>query len=100
MFDTGIAVEIPHGFFLEMRPRSGLATEGVIIVNSPTVIDEDFRSSVKVIMAIVSGKRKTIYVGDRICQCRLVPILPIEWVEVDGLSETKRGTNGLGSSGR
>jgi dUTP pyrophosphatase len=96
---TGISIEIPDGYFLDIRPRSGLSGEGVIITNSPGTIDSDYIGEVIILLASLAYTH-IIDKGDRICQCRLVPIIPIEWVEVDKLSETERGEGGFGSTGR
>jgi len=100
IISIGIAVEVPKGYFLEMRPRSGLSSESIIIPNSPCTIDNDYRGEVKVMLRKVGYGFHRIIIGDRIAQCRLVPIIPIEWVEVDKLSETERGEGGFGSTGR
>jgi dUTP pyrophosphatase len=98
LIGTGIIAEVPKGYFLEIRPRSGLSTE-VSIVNSPGTIDSDFRGQIMVMLKAHNGD-VFIHEGDRIAQCMLVPVIPIKWVEVDELSETDRGDKGFGSSGK
>lgn len=106
VFDTGIAFEIPPDKVLLVYGRSGLAfKENVRLANCVAVIDSDFRDSVKIKLTLdatnpshLAGYR--INVGDRIAQAMLVPVERVSFVEVDELSETARGTGGLGSTGR
>lgn len=107
---TDLAVEIPEGYELQVRPRSGLATQGLTVVNSPGTIDSDYRGEIKVIVANLMRSRElssvispfcvSIKKGDRIAQLVLAktPKLPI--VEVTKLSDTDRGAGGLGSTGK
>ena len=97
---TGWNIEVPSGYFLDIRPRSGLALLGVTINNSPGVIDTDFRGELKVILTNHSTEAYYIRIGDRIAQCALMPVLECSFEEVEKLSETERGVNGYGSTGR
>ena len=106
---TGLAVEIPEGFELQVRPRSGLARRGVTVVNSPGTIDSGFRGEICVILTSVrtpedlleEGLAPTcpIEPGDRIAQLVLAKVERLPVVEVQELSETERGQSGFGSTG-
>jgi len=97
---TGICVEIPEGYEMQIRPRSGLALKyGITVLNSPGTIDSDYRNEVGVIL-INHGKRPfKIRAGDRIAQAVVKPVPEVEYVEVDELSETER-KGGFGSTGK
>lgn len=95
---TGIACEPPEGFMLKIRSRSGLASKGIITVGGE--IDEDYRGEIKVILLNTSGADFTIAKGDRIAQMELRRYQQIDFNEVKNLSDTVRGVNGFGSSGK
>lgn len=98
---TGIRVEIPAGFVLSVRPRSGLAiNHGITMINSPGTIDPDFRGEIKVLMVNLGAEPFTINHGDRIAQILLEKCFEIDWAETDELEQTTRGENGFGSTGR
>ena len=97
---TGLSVEIPPGFEIQVRPRSGLAAKlGVTVLNAPGTIDSDYRGEIKVILINHGPSEFVVSKGDRIAQLVVsrVPSVTIE--DVDQLSETARGTGGLGSTG-
>ncbi len=100
---TGLTFEIPEGYFISLRPRSGLALrDGLILPNSPATIDADFRGELKVIVGNLSRDPIRLRHGDRIAQLMLEKIQPFEWDEVEGLDDlsgTERGTGGFGSTG-
>ncbi len=97
---TGICVEIPEGFELQVRPRSGLAIRhGITVLNTPGTIDPDYRGEIKVILINLGEEDFTIKRGDRIAQMVLCPVVRFEWEEVDELSTTLRGEGGFGSTG-
>lgn len=101
IFPTGLAVEIPEGYELQCRPRSGLAAKaGIMVVNSPGTIDSDYRGEIKVILLNTGGREVNFKNGDRIAQLVLAktPKLPI--FEVEELTDTERGLGGFGSTGR
>ena len=101
MVPTGLSVAIPHGFEIQMRPRSGLAAKhGLTCLNSPGTIDSDYRGELKVILINHGAEPFTINRGDRIGQMVLAPVTRIVWQEVENLDETERGTGGFGSTGR
>lgn len=97
--ETGLAVEVPEGYELQCRPRSGLAARGVAVNNAPGTIDSDYRGEIKVIL-INHGRLRAFTPGDRIAQLVLAKTPKLEIVEVDELSNTARGEGGFGSTGR
>ncbi|HKX80540.1 MAG TPA: dUTP diphosphatase [Novosphingobium sp.] len=97
---TGLAVAIPHGFEIQVRPRSGLALKhGISAPNSPGTIDSDYRGEVKVILINHGADPFEIRRGDRIAQLVLAPVTRATWLKVDELDETARGEGGFGSTG-
>lgn len=97
---TGLSFEIPEGFEIQIRPRSGWAVKaGMGMVNSPGTIDADYRGEVKVILINLGQETVTIQDQDRIAQGVLCPILQADFVEVDELGGTDRGAGGFGSTG-
>ncbi len=98
---TGIAVEIPSGYEGEVRPRSGLALkDGITILNSPGTIDSGYRGEVKTIMINHGEKTFHITKGMRISQLAIRPVPEVTFIEVDDLSDSDRGSEGFGSTGR
>lgn len=101
LIDTGIAIELPSGFEAQIRPRSGNAwRQGVTVLNTPGTIDEGYRNSIKVILINHGDGYFTIKRGDRIAQMKFSPVYTGCFIEVDELSSTERGTDGVGSTGR
>lgn len=97
---TGLRVEIPHGFEMQIRPRSGLALkQGVTLVNTPGTIDSDYRGPLGVIMVNLGEQPVTITHGDRIAQAVIAPVVQAQILLVEELSETARGAGGFGSTG-
>lgn len=99
---TGLAMEIPHGFEVQVRPRSGLSFKtGLMVLNSPGTIDSDYRGEVKVILGNLGTKEEVINHGDRIAQLVLAPVIQANYVVAESdLSSTERGAGGFGSTGR
>eukprot|EP01037_Dinobryon_pediforme_P032467 gene32467-37422_t len=98
---TGFAIAIPHGFEVQVRPRSGLALKhGVTCLNTPGTIDSDYRGEVKVILANLGQEPFDIARGDRIAQLVPAPVQRAMRDEVATLDDTARGTGGFGSTGR
>jgi dUTP pyrophosphatase len=98
---TGFAVEIPHGFEIQVRPRSGLAIRnGITCLNTPGTIDSDYRGEVKVILINLGSEPFEIRRGERIAQLVPAPVLRARFTESAGLAETARGSGGFGSTGR
>jgi len=97
---TGLAVAIPPGFEIQVRPRSGLALKhGISVPNTPGTIDSDYRGELKVIMINLGSDPFDIRRGDRVAQLVLAPVTRANWLEVDALDETARGEGGFGSTG-
>jgi len=97
---TGFAIAIPHGYEVQVRPRSGLALKhGVTCLNTPGTIDSDYRGEVKVILANLGAEPFAIARGDRIAQLVPAPVLKARFAEVDELDATARGEGGFGSTG-
>ena len=97
---TGLALEIPSGYEVQIRPRSGLALKHAITLpNSPATIDPGYRGELKIIMLNLGKTAYEVHPGDRIAQMVLARYEPIEWEEGD-LSDSTRGAGGFGSSGR
>ena len=98
---TGLFVEIPLGYEIQVRPRSGLAVkQGLTCLNTPGTIDADYRGEIKVILINLSQEPQIIQPGDRIAQLVLQAIELIEWKNVDQLNETDRGSGGFGHTGK
>ncbi|MCL2326729.1 MAG: dUTP diphosphatase [Proteobacteria bacterium] len=97
---TGLAVAIPKGFHLEIRPRSGLALHhGITVLNAPGTIDADYRGELKVILFNTTDVPYIIEHGERIAQALLMRQRTIAWDVVLSLDETTRGISGFGSTG-
>jgi len=101
MVQTGLSVELPPNTEIQVRPRSGLAYKnGIIVVNSPGTIDTEYRGPCNIIMMNTKTSVYSIKKGDKIAQFVVAPKLPYRFVEVDKLTDTERGENGFGSSGK
>lgn len=97
---TGLYMEIPVGYEVQVRPRSGLAAKnGITVLNSPGTIDADYRGELKVILVNLSDEPFTIQSGERIAQIVLARHEVIQWEETDALSDSERGACGFGSTG-
>ena len=98
---TGIAVQIPAGFEGQVRPRSGRAiSEGLTVVNAPGTIDADYRGEVKVLLVNLGQQTISIRPGERIAQLVIAPVVQAEFVEVEALEDSSRGSGGFGHTGR
>ena len=97
---TGLAMEIPKGYEMQIRPRSGLAIKhGITMVNAPGTIDSDYRGEVGIILINLSNNDFEIQHGERVAQMVLAPVTRCTWIETDNLEETRRGSGGFGSTG-
>ena len=97
---TGLIFEIPHGYEVQVRSRSGLALKsGIVVLNSPGTIDADYRGEIKIILANISNETFTITHGMRIAQIIVSPVIQAHFSIVDHVSETKRSAQGFGSTG-
>jgi len=101
---TGLYVEIPVGYEIQVRPRSGLAfKKGITVLNTPGTVDSDYRNGIGVILINLGTEDFAIEPGDRIAQLVLNEVPQIQWVPVysqDALSSTDRGLGGFGSTGK
>ncbi len=97
---TGMAVAIPAGYEIQVRPRSGLALKhGITVPNTPGTIDSDYRGELKVILINLGTEPFAIARGDRVAQLVLAPLVQAAWDEVTELDATTRGAGGFGSTG-
>ena len=97
---TGLAVAIPEGYAGLVLPRSGHARRsGVGVVNGPGLIDSGYRGEITVLLINHGAEEVAFSRGDRIAQLAVVPVLNVEWTEVESLDETTRGEGGFGSTG-
>jgi deoxyuridine 5'-triphosphate nucleotidohydrolase len=100
LIPTGLAIALPPGFEMQVRPRSGLALRnGILLPNSPGTIDEDYRGEVRVILLNASDTPFTVERGMRIAQAIVAPVVRAEWQAVETLDDTSRSTGGFGSTG-
>jgi len=97
---TGLALAIPQGYEIQVRPRSGLAfRNGITVPNTPGTIDSDYRGELKVLLINHGTEPFVIARGDRVAQLVLAPVVQASWREVDTLDATARGEGGFGSTG-
>jgi dUTP pyrophosphatase len=100
LVQTGLAIEIPDGYEMQVRPRSGLAIKhGVTVLNAPGTIDSDYRGELCVILINLSNTAYTLKNGERIAQLIVSPVCKAQLHLVSELSETTRGAGGFGSTG-
>jgi dUTP pyrophosphatase len=98
---TGLFIELPEGFEAQIRPRSGLAAKtGVTVLNTPGTIDADYRGEIKIILVNLSDAPFIINPGERIAQMIVAKHERVKWNPASELTETVRGENGLGHTGR
>lgn len=98
---TGLFMEIPAGYEVQIRPRSGLAIhQGITCLNTPGTIDADYRGEVKVILVNLSSTEQVIRHGDRIAQLVVQKVEKAHWVVVQEIDDTDRGSGGFGHTGR
>jgi dUTP pyrophosphatase len=100
LIPTGLAIALPPGYELQIRPRSGLALRhGIVLPNSPGTIDEDYRGELQVIVLNAGDAPFIVERGARIAQAVLAPVVRARWQEVASLDDTARGAGGFGSTG-
>jgi dUTP pyrophosphatase len=98
---TGIFIEIPQGYEVQVRPRSGLAIkQGITCLNTPGTIDADYRGEIKVILINLSQEEQVIQHGDRIAQIVVQKVEQAIWKEVEALEVTERNAGGFGHTGK
>lgn len=97
---TGLRVQLPQGYEMQLRPRSGLALRhGISLVNTPGTVDADFRGEIGVILINLSDTPFVINPGERICQMVIAPYTHVAWEPVAELDHTVRGDGGFGHTG-
>lgn len=99
LIPTGFAVQIPKGYYGAIVSRSGMSLKGIVVANSPGIIDSDFCSEIKIIIKNTGLSPFVINRGDRIAQMLILPVAHVVWTEVSELTQTARGANGFGSTG-
>ena len=98
---TGLRVEIPQGFEMQIRPRSGLAVKhGISLPNTPGTIDSDYRGPLGVALINLGAEPYLVSHGDRIAQIVIAPVVQARFEVAESLSDTARGVGGFGSTGR
>jgi dUTP diphosphatase len=101
LIPTGLFVEIPGGYEIQIRPRSGLAIkQGITCLNSPGTIDSDYRGEIKIILINLSSEEQVINHGDRIAQMIVQKTERAEFEQVEFLNETERAKGGFGHTGK
>ena len=101
MIPTGLSIELPEGYEMQIRPRSGLAAKhGITVLNSPGTIDADYRGELRVILVNLSNEEFRIEAGERIAQMVVARHEQVEWELVEELAESERGEGGFGSTGK
>lgn len=101
LIPTGLFLEIPVGYEVQIRPRSGLAYKhGITVLNSPGTIDSDYRGEVGVLLINLSNEAFVIENGERVAQMVVAAHEQASWKEVSELSDTDRGAGGFGSTGK
>ncbi|MEZ5685143.1 MAG: dUTP diphosphatase [Paracoccaceae bacterium] len=98
---TGLRVEIPQGYEMQIRPRSGLALKhGISLPNTPGTIDSDYRGPLGVLLINLGAEPFTVSHGERIAQAVIAPVVQAGFALAEDLSQTARGEGGFGSTGR
>lgn len=98
---TGLFLEIPEGFEIQIRPRSGLALKhGITLLNTPATIDSDYRGEIKVLLINLGQENFIIENGMRIAQFVVSKIEKIQWIETSKIEITERNQNGFGHTGK
>ena len=101
MIPTGLTIELPEGYEMQIRPRSGLAAKhGITVLNSPGTIDADYRGEIRVILVNLSNEEFRIEAGERIAQMVVARHEQVEWEMTEELAESERGEGGFGSTGK
>lgn len=100
MIPTGLYAELPEGYEMQIRPRSGMAAKfGISVLNTPGTIDPDYRGEIKVILVNLSSQDYVLNPGERVAQMVIARFERIEWESVGQLSPTGRGSGGFGHTG-
>jgi len=100
LIPTGLRVQLPHGYEMQIRPRSGLALRhGISLANTPGTVDADFRGEIGIVLINLSNEPFTVKPGERICQMVITRYTRVEWEPTDSIDETERGDGGFGHTG-
>lgn len=101
LIPSGIRMEIPEGYEVQVRPRSGLALKhGLTVLNTPGTVDSDYRGDIGVILVNLSNEEYTVKPGERIAQLVVNKVAQAELIEVEELNETERNSGGFGHTGK
>ncbi|MEY3053252.1 MAG: deoxyuridine 5-triphosphate nucleotidohydrolase [Bacteroidota bacterium] len=97
---TGLSIELPVGYEAQVRPRSGLALrKGLTVANAPGTIDSDYRGEIQVIVVNLSAEAQSVQPGERIAQLVVARYEQVDWIPVQELNPSRRGSGGFGSTG-
>lgn len=100
MVPTGLYFQIPEGYEIQVRPRSGLAAKhGITVINTPGTIDPDYRGELKVLLVNLSNEPFALQPGERVAQLVFARYERLAWEEAVELEDTERGAGGFGSTG-
>ena len=100
LIPTGLSMEIPFGYEVQIRPRSGLSLKSpLMVVNSPGTIDSDYRGEINIIMGNFGDEEFVIEHGLRLAQLVVAPVIQVKYSRTNLLGDTQRGTGGFGSTG-
>ncbi len=100
LIPTGLRVQLPQGYEMQIRPRSGLALHhGISLANTPGTVDADYRGEIGVVLINLSNEPFTVNPGERICQMVVSRYTRVEWEPGDRIDETERGDGGFGHTG-
>jgi dUTP pyrophosphatase len=101
LIPTGIFIELPPGYEIQVRPRSGLAfKQGITVLNTPGTIDSDYRGEIKIILINLSQEEQVINPGDRIAQMVIQKVEKVTWSQAEYLEITERNAGGFGHTGK
>lgn len=100
LIGTGICIEISEGVEAQIRPKSGLASKGLSIVNSPGTVDSGYRGEIRVLLVNLGSEKLSFNKGDKIAQIVFAPVYRGHFIEMTELSDSDRGTGGFGSTGK
>jgi len=101
LLPTGLFIELPENYEVQIRPRSGLAIkQGITCLNSPGTIDADYRGEIMIILINLSGEDQVIHPGDRIAQLVIQKVEKCAWRKVEILEVTERNEGGFGHTGK
>ncbi|OSZ73621.1 deoxyuridine 5'-triphosphate nucleotidohydrolase [Chitinophagaceae bacterium IBVUCB2] len=101
LIPTGLFIELPEGYEIQIRPRSGLAIkQGITCLNTPGTIDADYRGEIKIILINLSREEQVIQPGDRIAQMIIQSVEKCNWIQVEEIATTSRNAGGFGHTGK